>query len=225
MSPEDTQPAEVQVPAAPEPSARKKGRWSWLILILAVSAAAFAGLGYFEQLDAARSLLRYFVIIPLAGLLSIAWWCFFSGLTVRTRLTGLGIFAVLGASAAACIRDVKFAGDMRPIFTWIWDPDPEELARRAKAEQPQPGGETSEPAKLEITADDWPQFRNDDREGRDPTVQLARDFDAHPPEEVWRINVGLGWSSFAIVDDLCWTQEQVFDDELVVCYELKTGKR
>jgi outer membrane protein assembly factor BamB len=107
----------------------------------------------------------------------------------------------------------------------MWNPDPEALARQAKDEHSTNEAEIADDLKLDITPDDWPQFRNDDREGRDVTVQLDRDFDAHPPEEVWRIKVGLGWSSFAIVDDLCWTQEQVFDEELVVCYELETGQQ
>jgi outer membrane protein assembly factor BamB len=57
-----------------------------------------------------------------------------------------------------------------------------------------------------------------------PNARLARDWSARPPREVWRQPVGLGWSSFAVVGAAAFTQEQRGDQELVVCYDLKTGK-
>lgn len=54
-------------------------------------------------------------------------------------------------------------------------------------------------------------------------VDLETDWQKHPPREIWRRKIGAGWSGFAIVGDYAVTQEQRGDDELVVCYDMKTG--
>jgi outer membrane protein assembly factor BamB len=55
-------------------------------------------------------------------------------------------------------------------------------------------------------------------------VQLERDWTEHPPQLLWRQPVGLGWSSFAVKGSRAVTQEQRGENELVVCYELATGR-
>src|SRR5262249_19075967 len=40
---------------------------------------------------------------------------------------------------------------------------------------------------------------------------------------VWRHRVGPGWSSFAVVGNRLYTQEQRGQDEAVVCYDADTG--
>jgi outer membrane protein assembly factor BamB len=57
-----------------------------------------------------------------------------------------------------------------------------------------------------------------------PGVRLARDWAARPPRLVWRIEVGAGWSGFAIDRGLAITQEQRGGDEMVVAYDLVTGR-
>ena len=42
--------------------------------------------------------------------------------------------------------------------------------------------------------------------------------------KVWRRLVGPGWSSFAVVGDRVFTQEQRGEDEAVVCIDLATGQ-
>ncbi|MEQ8790012.1 MAG: PQQ-binding-like beta-propeller repeat protein [Pirellulaceae bacterium] len=71
---------------------------------------------------------------------------------------------------------------------------------------------------------DWPAFRGAQRDGRVAGVRLAADWPTAGPSEVWRQPVGAGWSSFAVVGDYCFTQEQRGESETVVCYELATGR-
>lgn len=230
MGQEDTRPhnqttSENASETRNDPASGTGIKFTWLIVFLVLCLGLFVGIGFIEPMEGAHTFLRTFVVLPLTLLLTMIWWSFLSGVKTRDRLAGLGVVLLLGGSVAACVRDVDFEGDMLPIVRWRWQPDAETLARQAKLEQAGNEVEIAADLKLAITEDDWPQFRNDDREGRDMTVQLDRDFAANPPEELWRIKVGLGWSSFAIVDDFCWTQEQIDDRELVVCYELETGKQ
>jgi outer membrane protein assembly factor BamB len=55
-------------------------------------------------------------------------------------------------------------------------------------------------------------------------VRIKTDWTVSPPVKMRQRAVGPGWSSFAVVGNLIYTQEQRGPNELVACYELKTGK-
>ena len=55
-------------------------------------------------------------------------------------------------------------------------------------------------------------------------MKLERDWVAHPPKLIWRMPIGAGWSGFAIDRGLAITQEQRGPQEMVVAYDLLTGK-
>ena len=71
---------------------------------------------------------------------------------------------------------------------------------------------------------DYPRFLGVDGRGTVTGEELAADWTAATPKQLWRQPIGAGLSAFSIVGDFAVTQEQRGSLELVSCYELKTGK-
>src|SRR5205085_2082707 len=55
-------------------------------------------------------------------------------------------------------------------------------------------------------------------------VELETDWKTHPPQELWRHEIGAGWSAFSIVGNYAVTQEQRGENELVTSYKVDTGE-
>lgn len=71
---------------------------------------------------------------------------------------------------------------------------------------------------------DMPRFLGAQGDGVLPAADFARDWKARPPREVWRIQIGPGWSGFAVAGHRAITQEQRGTQECVTCYDIRTGK-
>ena len=70
---------------------------------------------------------------------------------------------------------------------------------------------------------EWPAFRGGDRSGRQHGSALSSDWSATPPEQLWKVRIGPGWSSFAVAGKVLFTQEQRGSMETTVCYSADSG--
>jgi outer membrane protein assembly factor BamB len=195
---------------------RRRTHW-WLLAVIGVLAAGAITTIRLQDIDPAfRNMWTYMAVVA-TGLLLTVWFMFFSGLPWHVRFAGLGTLVVLVAAAALTLRFEGVWGDIIPQFAWRWDPVHDTTL-------PDLSQEKSEPIRLETTPEDFPRFLGTAGRNRVEGVALARDWAKRPPRKLWDRDVGAGWGSFAIVGNYAFTQEQRGDAELVVCYELRTGK-
>ena len=128
----------------------------------------------------------------------------------------IGIVAVFTATR---VDDVR--GDITPVLSWRWSPTTEELFAEWVQIPSKPAEASTLPA--QPGPGDWPEFRGPERDSRLGGTTFALNWDEQPPREVWRRRVGLGWSSFAVIGDYIFTQEQRGANEAIVCYRADTG--
>ena len=128
---------------------------------------------------------------------------------------------LVGCGALMVIRSEGITGNAQADLQWRWTRTPEERLLAQASEEPMatvpaPGATTSEAG--------WPGFRGPKRDGVVRGVRIETDWAQKPPVAIWRKPVGPGWSSFAVNDNLVYTQEQRGENEVVSCYDLATGK-
>ncbi|MEM0970013.1 MAG: PQQ-binding-like beta-propeller repeat protein, partial [Verrucomicrobiota bacterium] len=165
-----------------------------------------------------------FMAVVLGGLIVGLWWGFGSGAFRWKSLVGgiLGLVA-LGFLGRATLRFDGSADGATPLkFVWKWTPTAEEGLGVPEVAPSSPDS-FGLVAALEGAAP-FLGFLGEQRDGLVPDIGLDPDWEASPPEEMWRIRVGVGWSSFAVAQNRAVTQEQRGEKELVTCYDLASGR-
>ena len=213
-------------------------RWKTGLALLVLSPVVVLGAWYIgaavSDRDRTQMMIWGIAALALCFLVQLIWWLFFARLTWKGRLLGTLLVLLAAGAVAGCIRIEGYTGEMLPIFAWRFSPTPEQqaadyfnnhAAAPASSEVPVTGSapETSDAVAPAVTPDDWPQFRGSGRDGVESDASIRTDWDARPLTAVWKHPIGRGWSGFAVVGELLFTQEQRGDQELVVCYAAPSG--
>ena len=205
----------------------RKIRWWVPVLTLIVAAGASIGAwnwaGDNLSLRPIAGAVPWFITLPFL----LFWWLCLSGARWRTRFLGLGVVFGCLILFVAIFRWEGQAGNFVPQFRLRFLQTAENRAIEYFDSQDAAADSVSAfPDRLlEVTGDDWPRFGGASTDHIVTESSIRRDWDENPPTALWRHPVGLGWSSFAIVGDYAFTQEQRGDDEAVVCYDVHTGKQ
>lgn len=206
-----------------QPTQPRRGHRLWIPAL----TVAFVATGLFiadriPELE--RNLKSWLVsaIVLLGLLLLVLWFALLSRVAWKFRLLTLVLVGLAGFGLSKSIRvDGTTDGRGLPRFVWRWSKDPE----RHYSNQPATNAISGAKVDSKIPgAADVPQFFGPNRDGTVRDVNLARDWIAQPPKELWRQVIGEGWSAFAVVGGRAFTQEQRGEAELVTCYELLTGR-
>jgi outer membrane protein assembly factor BamB len=229
MSIESKDQASVTPTEAVPPSERPKRRsrlprWVRFGLPIAILGVGGGLEAYFwaqNADDATRQVMLTWYTVPSTFFCLLAWWTFFSGVRWRFRLAAWGVLIAAGSWFVYTHRLVGFRGDMVPIF----ESRQQKASERRAADYFATAEKSSAVVKkLAIGPGDSPQFDGPHRDGRIEGVRIRTDWQNQPPKLLWRHPVGAGWSSFAVVGDYAFTQEQRKTDEAVVCYSARDGK-
>jgi outer membrane protein assembly factor BamB len=193
-------------------------RWS----ILALYLVPMLLLSALDILDKKPPMAAIVFGAPLVLLLWVGWLAASFVLNSTVRQAGLAFWMATGWIAFGMLRLDGTDAEMLPEFSFRFSPKPEDRAAEESKNRP-----TVVPAKplSESKRDgaDWAGFRGPEREGIVRGVSIDTDWVKHPPKQLWKQKVGPGWGTFAVVGDRLFTQEQLGDDEAVVCYDAATG--
>jgi outer membrane protein assembly factor BamB len=197
----------------------RKERWIGAIAMI-LSAMAFFPLIHDSIGTAMQGMMYPSYVVPTVILTFFVWALVSSRLSGALKWAWMIGALVIGCGAWTLLRSDGISGHAAPLFTWRWSPTSEEMLLASSLSDPvTPSVSTT----LLETEPQWPGFRGPERDSRVSGTFISDDWEASPPQELWRRTIGPGCSSFAIHGNLLFTQEQRGEEEIVSCYTLDTG--
>ncbi len=193
-----------------------------------------------ESSDHQIANILWFALVATGVLLSFIW-LLRKGVNVWWKR--VAVVAVLTCSFFVVVRQVEFRGFSGELFpTFRWKPgsvssaldstvnstslSPATAAPDLDSTQVAPfaiDDKKTEGPILSSSPVSFTQFMGSNRDGTVDGNAIQTNWEKNPPEVVWRIPVGAGWSGFVVADALAITQEQFESKDAVTAFELNTG--
>jgi outer membrane protein assembly factor BamB len=207
----DRSPASLASPSGP--------RRVWFPIVWPLVLAGIAAGFWFSGIDPGVAITATHIGVVLAVLGLAVWTVRSSGLSRRVRWS---------IALAPCLALAAFYLQLLPVKT-INDGDTGIVGWRWRWAEPDrqltiPASSATKALDWKETPHDYPRFLGNGYWAEVTGVELETDWEKHPPRPLWKQEIGAGWSGFAVVGDYAVTQEQRGERELVVCYEVRTGK-
>jgi len=198
--------------------AASRARWRTRLAGLALVIAAIAGVVFSQSSIRMGGMLLAFslpyFVYGVAGVLLLT-----VPLRPHLRERTLALAIIICAGIFCSMRVDSIGGDLFPVVSWRWEPTAGERSAALVEIDAQGIAEVPEtPA-----TSDWPDFLGHGRHNWVEGVRFSTDWSV-PPRELWRRDIGAGWSSFIAVGNYLFTQEQRGEEELVTCYRRDTGE-
>jgi len=136
------------------------------------------------------------------------------------------VFAGLGFGFSTLLKSDGMWGNFAVDLQWRWMQSREDQILTNRSQQPSVQLSAFDASEIEkwLANPEWPGFRGMDRTSRQHGPVISSEWSANPPEQIWKVGVGPGWSSFAVAGKLLFTQEQRGSMETVVCYSADSGQ-
>ena len=201
-------------------------RWGAPLLMLAVSLATLPLLDVSIS-SSMMGLMFPAYTAPVLSLVFVAWAVATRRMADRPRRVALVAAIVLASGFWTTLRTDGMTGDGRQALTWRWTETAEARLLATTVDErlaPPPKAPRATKAATDANDADWPGFRGRNRDGVVRGIRIATDWDASPPEALWRRPVGPGVGSFSVQGQQVFTQEQRGDEEMVSSYLLTTGE-
>ncbi len=194
----------------------------WFAIVLMITALVATSFLLDKSIETAMmGMMFIFYSVPVLSLAFVAWAVATKHLSIGLRRATMVLTILLATGFWAFLRTDGMDADANHDFAWRWAKTAEEKLMTQTGDKTQ----TMPPdSAILVSEAEWPGFRGRNRDGIIHGVRIMSDWKKSPPVEMWRQPIGPGCSSFAIQGNLLFTQEQRGENEMVTCYNLKSGK-
>ncbi len=135
------------------------------------------------------------------------------------------LLAAMGCSFTTLLRSEGMWGHGALDWHWRWQTSNEQnmLAERSSMPKELLANVAATEIENWITNPEWARFRGNDGRSQQHGPKISTNWIKRLPQSIWKKPIGPGWSSYVVAGDLLFTQEQLGEQEAVVCYGADSG--
>lgn len=194
----------------------------WFAPVLIILALVITSLFLDKSISTAMMGMMFGMFaFPIVCVVFVIWAVLTRKSTTRLRRISLIIIVVISSGFWTLLRTDGMTGDAKQDITWRWASTHED--HLTELESNTQTIQLNDSIFMNKEAE-WPGFRGKERNGIIRGLQIETNWTVNAPVEIWRKPIGPGCSSFAVFENLIFTQEQRDEYELVTCYNLLNGE-